>query len=368
MKVQRIHVDNKEYPLYILIDGNYEIVQPVLKYIKYLDNTGKSPNTIKSYCYHLKLFYVFMEQSNITLEMVNFEEMSNFVGWLMNPSGDIKVTNLQEKKSKREESTVNTIINAVTSYFEYLVRLECVKISDVFREKRGRSFKGFLHHVSKGSTYSKNILKLRDKKKRKKTLDFSEVSAIMNACHTYRDKLILLLMYEGGLRIGEVLSLRLEDVVTWDNEIHITPREENINDAYVKFRKERVIHVSKELMSLYTNYLVHEYCEELNHDCVFIVLKDSHFGKPLKYQSVLELIRRLRKRTGISFNPHMLRHTHATELIRNGWDVAYVQNRLGHANVQTTLNTYVHLSDQDMKNEYSKYLKGREQKGDGKIE
>jgi hypothetical protein len=61
---------------------------------------------------------------------------------------------------------------------------------------------------------------------------------------------------------------------------------------------------------------------------------DSYFGHPLKYQSVLDLIRRLVKRTGITFTAHMLRHTHATELIRSGWDAAYVQKRLGHAHVQ----------------------------------
>ena len=55
----------------------------------------------------------------------------------------------------------------------------------------------------------------------------------------------------------------------------------------------------------------------------------------------------------------MFRHTHATELVRNGWDVSYVQKRLGHLAVQTTLRTYVHLSDDDMKQEYQKYLKRR---------
>lgn len=98
------------------------------------------------------------------------------------------------------------------------------------------------------------------------------------------------------------------------------------------------------------------------HDYVFISLKEGYFGKPLKYQSVLDLVRRIVKRTGIEFTSHMLRHTHATQLIREGWDVAFVQKRLGHAHVQTTLNTYVHLSDQDMKNEFNKYLERKEHK------
>ncbi|GAB5836249.1 hypothetical protein JMUB7531_28870 [Staphylococcus aureus] len=75
-----------------------------------------------------------------------------------------------------------------------------------------------------------------------------------------------------------------------------------------------------------------------------------------------DVYKRQVKRTGIEFTSHMLRHTHATQLIREGWDVAFVQKRLGHAHVQTTLNTYVHLSDQDMKNEFNKYLERKEHK------
>ena len=360
MKVQKVIVEEKSYPLYILLDKEFEVIEPVKRFIKYLDNTGKAPNTIKTYCYHLKLFYEFMSQRGIGLEDLKFEEMSNFVGWLRNPTGDVKVITLQPKKAKREETSVNAILNAITSFLEYLNRTEDFKAIDMTKEARGRNFKGFLHHISKGKSYKKNILKLRVKKKLVQVLEHEQVKAIIDACHTKRDKLLIMLMYEGGLRIGEVLSLRIEDISTWDNLINITPRDHNENGAYIKLRKERTIDVSKELMALYTDYLVHEYGEDLEHDYIFINLKESYFGKPLKYQSVLDLIRRLGKRTGITFTAHMLRHTHATELIRSGWDAAYVQKRLGHAHVQTTLDTYVHLSDQDMKNEYKAYLQGRE--------
>jgi len=50
-----------------------------------------------------------------------------------------------------------------------------------------------------------------------------------------------------------------------------------------------------------------------------------------------------------------MRHSHATELIRAGWDMAHVQKRLGHANIQTTINTYVHLTDDDLQQEYQIY-------------
>ena len=52
MKVQKVIVEEKPYPLYILLDKNIEVVEPVKRYIKYLDNTGKAPNTIK----HIVIF------------------------------------------------------------------------------------------------------------------------------------------------------------------------------------------------------------------------------------------------------------------------------------------------------------------------
>ncbi|MGN4707045.1 tyrosine-type recombinase/integrase [Bacillus cereus group sp. MYBK194-1] len=360
MKVQKVIVEGKGYPLYLLLDCNYDVVEPVKNFIKYLDNTGRAPNTIKTYSYHIKLLYEFMNQQHIKLEDLNFEELAYFVGWLRNPTGDVKVTDLNPKKARREETSVNSILNAVISFLEYLNRTEGFKTIDVYKEGRRRGFKGFLHHINKKKSYQKNILKLRVKKKLIKVLEYEEIKVILNACHTRRDKLLIMLMYEGGLRIGEVLSLRIEDISTWDNQIHITPRDYSENGAYIKLKKARTIDVSKEVMALYTDYLVHEYGEDLEHDYVFINLKNTYFGSPLKYQSVLDLVRRLAKRTGVTFNVHMLRHTHATNLIKSGWDAAYVQKRLGHANVQTTMNTYVHLSDEDMKNEYKKYLKGRE--------
>src|SRR5699024_2665081 len=102
------------------------------------------------------------------------------------------------------------------------------------KEAKGRNFKEFLHHISKGKSYQKNILKLRVKKKLVQVLEHEQVKAIIDACHTKRDKLLIMLMYEGGLRIGEVLSLRIEDISTWDNLINNTPRDHNENGAYIK--------------------------------------------------------------------------------------------------------------------------------------
>ncbi len=80
------------------------------------------------------------------------------------------------------------------SYLEYLSRLGEFKSIDVFKQAKGEIL-GFLHHINKGK-YQKNILKLRVKKKQIRTLTSEEVKQIIDACHTKRDKLILMLMYE----------------------------------------------------------------------------------------------------------------------------------------------------------------------------
>jgi integrase/recombinase XerD len=93
---------------------------------------------------------------------------------------------------------------------------------------------------------------------------------------------------------------------------------------------------------------------------VFVTLRGPAPGTPLKRDNIADLFQRLGAATHIDFHPHMLRHTHATELLQAGWDAAYVQKRLGHASVQTTIDTYAHLDGDDLKAAYQRYLGRRE--------
>jgi site-specific recombinase XerD len=70
-------------------------------------------------------------------------------------------------------------------------------------------------------------------------------------------------------------------------------------------------------------------------------------GHPLTYAAVYDLVKRLRRRTGIDFDPHWYRHTYATGLLRKGTPVEVVSKLLGHASVTTTLEVYGHLGVQD---------------------
>ena len=84
-------------------------------------------------------------------------------------------------------------------------------------------------------------------------------------------------------------------------------------------------------------------------DYVFVNLFAEPAGRPLGYPAVHKLIGRIAGRTGIAFTAHMLRHTHATELIRAGVPVEVVARLLTHRSSTTTSQTYIHLDAADVR-------------------
>ena len=100
------------------------------------------------------------------------------------------------------------------------------------------------------------------------------------------------------------------------------------------------------MIRLYADYLHGEY-GDLDSDYVFVNLWSGPIGSPLTYPSVYDLVCRIRERTGISFGPHIFRHTYATELLRRGVAVEVVAKLLGHASIATTSDAYAHLKIED---------------------
>ena len=72
---------------YILLDQEGVPVLAAMRYIKYLDKTGKSSNTQKTYCYSLKQFFTYLKEVDKDYEHIRLEDLVDFVGWLRNPNG-----------------------------------------------------------------------------------------------------------------------------------------------------------------------------------------------------------------------------------------------------------------------------------------
>lgn len=356
MKVQRIKRSDNGKLTWLVLDDDYRPIESIKTYLRYLESLERSPNTIHTYANHLKLYWEYVRDSDLKWEEVTLEDLANFIAWLRRP--EPKAISIREQESRRSESTINGILSVVCGFYEFHERLGNTEGVDAYRFQfqPGRQYKPFLHHISKGKETRSRLLKIKQPKMLPKTFEEEQVKALIEACVRIRDKLLVCLLYESGMRIGQVLGLRHEDIRSFDNEIQIVPRDDNANGARAKTNQTYTIHVSKELMALYGEYLTTEYPEDIDSDYLFVNIWEGRVGYPLTYSTVQALFRRLSKAIGVRATPHMFRHTHATELIRSGMEMAYVQKRLGHASIQTTINTYVHVTNEDMKHEYQKYL------------
>ena len=357
MKVQKIKLPTTDEITWILIGDDFLPVNPVNDYLRYLKALERSPNTIQSYAHHLKLFWEFISQKHFNWKELEEPQLADFILWLRSP--DPRVVSIEPKEAKRTERTINTILSAVYSFYQYHQRQGTSKDLELYKEAKilNPRYKPLLYEMSKNKTTQTKLLKLKEPKKFPGTLKTEEVQKLVDGCNNLRNKFLVKLLFETGIRIGEALGLRHEDIdsVGGKNEIHIVPRDDNVNNAQNKPNAERIVQASGDLMRLYGRYIVDEY-PDVDSDYVFVNIWKGEIGHPMKYSTARGLFKSLKKKTGIDVYAHILRHTHATDLIRSGMDIAYVQKRLGHASIQTTVNTYVHLTDDDMKEAYNAYL------------
>ncbi len=101
------------------------------------------------------------------------------------------------------------------------------------------------------------------------------------------------------MRIGQVLGLRHADFVSHRRELRIVPRRDNTNGARAKTFDEHTIPISPGLVRLYTGYMFDEY-GQCDSDYVFVNLFAQPYGRPLRYQAVHQLVRRLRAAPGFT--------------------------------------------------------------------
>ena len=181
-----------------------------------------------------------------------------------------------------------------------------------------------------------------------RALDAGQVAAILAACEHLRDRFLLALLAGTGMRIGQALGLRHAGFVSRDREVRIVPRAGNANGARAKLREAAVIPVSTPLVRLYSEYMHTEY-GGIDSDYVFVNLFGGRVGAAMTYPAVHQLIGRIAARTGIGFTAHMLRHSHATGMVRRGVPIEVVARLLTHTSSTTTSQTYVHLDAADIR-------------------
>lgn len=165
-----------------------------------------------------------------------------------------------------------------------------------------------------------------------------EVRKIIDSTDLIRTKFIVSLLYASGCRISEVLSL---------NRDSITNRQFTVIG---KGKKERLCFIDSR-----TEYLMRKYLDT-RHDLSDALIVSARSKERISASTLQLIIRNAVKKAGITnkhITPHTFRHGHATNLIKNGADIRYVAQDLGHANLSTTM-IYTHIENPDLRKKYEK--------------
>ena len=346
----------------VLGDDDVPVV-PVERFLAYLTDIGRSPNTVKAYAHDLKDYWSFLGFRGLDWREARLEDVGEFIAWLRLPpagrSGAVAV--LPSAAPQVSASTVNRKLAAVSAFYAHQARngAEVGDLLAVWRAGGRGGWKPFLHHVSKGRAYRGRAVTLKVPRKLPRILTVAETQAILAACTRLRDRFFFALLHETGCRAGEALGLRHEDIAAAEREVSIVPRE-NANGARAK-SGGRTVPVGAELIRLYADYLHGEY-GALGSDYVFVNLWAEPRGQAWSYPAAYDLVTRVRAKTGLDFDPHWFRHSAATRWLRDGVPAEVVSRLLGHSSVTVTLSVYGHLTAQDARAALEKagWLTGKE--------
>ncbi|MGG3450374.1 tyrosine-type recombinase/integrase [Domibacillus aminovorans] len=380
--------DNGE--MYYLMDENLDFIPLVKEYLNMIQARAEreaAPNTIRTYCYNLWYFIVYLKMKKLNILDLDGkpEALTQFKLWLKNPYRfyeNVELLSYEGEYEYEEDelkvSTTNAIMDRVSSLFLWLKASGRIKDNPVvYRNVMATAAmrdRDMLSHTKRNRTLQKNTLKSKVPSIIPKTIEKKDFTKYLEAVHLLRDKIILLILKEGGLRSGELLGLKLEDLDYGDQGVHVRFRPDNMNGSRAKggYGRDRFVHLPADLITLIDRYISSDWANsDPDTDFLFVVLNSNNpldNGKPLKKSTLSSTLNHYNRKTGIKLNTHKLRHTHVTELAREylskgetiNWK--YIQERIGHKDVTTTMGTYAHLNAEDHKKEYQRMEDYREEK------
>ncbi|NDC29899.1 MAG: integrase [Bacteroidetes bacterium] len=156
-----------------------------------------------------------------------------------------------------------------------------------------------------------------------------------------RDKLIINLFYSAGIRLSELINLKISDIDFYNQQIKVLGKR----------NKERIIPASNEIINQINKHLLNKSENGFSNEMLFCTNKGQNLYARLVYNIIhqkLALVSSLKKKS-----PHVLRHTYATHLLNNGADLNAIKELLGHSSLAAT-QVYTHNSIERLKEVYNK--------------
>ena len=335
------------------LDGDAAVgFELVNDYLSYLVDRNYSPRTIRSYGFSLLAFCRWLTVEEIELSEVTTDVLLRFLAACRServsgrPSGSniVRLDNGRRADSL-SPATINLRLAAVSGLFSFWSMRDPDVTNPVPKGPEARRLSagergGMLAHVSRAPKRC-SALRVRDAQRLPKTLERSEVVALLESLRTWRDRAIAGLMVFCGLRSAEVLALDVADVDIGARWLKVSG----------KGNKERRVPLDFDVAGVIQTYLLAERPDTMS-DRLFIVAKGPTRGQPLSTAGLRRIFRYHRDISGVAgAHPHALRHTFGTALAEAGVDLAVMQALLGHAHIDTTAR-YVHLAPTHVKAEF----------------
>lgn len=256
---------------------------------------------------------------------------------------------LEYMENNKIKTALNIEYQDITNYLKYLDNNNYETSSIIRKIVSIKLFHKYLSEEYKIKDVSSKIINPRLRRKLPNILTIEEVDNLLdiklNTPFDYRNKAMLELMYSSGLRVSELVDLKLNNI--------------DLDNGYVrclgKGKKERIIPIG-EIAIEYLKKYINEYRNSMKKGYYTENVFLNNHGKNITRQGFFLIIKNIAKEKNIDKNitPHMLRHSFATHLLNNGANLRTIQEMLGHSSITTT-QIYTNVSNDIIKENYELY-------------
>lgn len=354
MYLLKTGIESKTAGIPFLLDNDFHPYTAVNHWLRRVSNNGStsSPNTWRSYAYALFDFFSYLEFTKVNWKEINDDTLYDYRN-----IQDNSPSNHTKKYLKRK--TINYRLLAIGQFYKFAYDNNYItKNRLVYKTIRYRIPRDLDMYAHLNRTFERTIPAVAFERLPKSEIKWrkhEDVTKWINSVHSWRNKLIIKLMYQTGMRRAELTSLKITQL----------PKIEDIDLNYheVKFsiigkgNKSRYIFISTRLFLEINDYINIERKsllkkKKLAHNFLFV----TQSATPLKPGTLNPIFEGISKKVNIKLTPHMLRHSFAVyflnylKKIGHSQSLKVLQSRLGHSNINTTL-IYTHLSDEDIAEE-----------------